>query len=99
MALYLTSRRVRLHPTTASFPLPDGSTTRCGPPDDEEEVVAAYVPEIDEVGVLPWAPEDDEVGDRAGVGALNRPRASRICVAALWPFRLPSPLPPSMHPL
>jgi hypothetical protein len=35
-----------------SFPLPDDATSRCGPSDDEEEVPAAYVPEIDEV-VLP----------------------------------------------
>jgi hypothetical protein len=53
MALYLASRCVCLHPTTTSFPLPDGATTRCGPSDDEEEVPAAYVPEIDEVGVPP----------------------------------------------
>jgi hypothetical protein len=53
MPVYLTSQRVRLHPTMTSFPLPDGATSRCGLLDDEEEVPAAYVPEIDEVGLPP----------------------------------------------
>jgi hypothetical protein len=40
------------------------------------------------------------VGEHAGVGALNRPHASRNCVAALWPLlHPPSPLHPSMAPL
>jgi hypothetical protein len=38
--------------------------------------------------------------DRAGVGDLNRPRASHNYVAALWPLlHPPSPLQPSMAPL
>jgi hypothetical protein len=53
MSVYLTSRRVRLQPTMTSFPLPDGATSRCGPSDNEEEVPAAYVSEIDEVGLPP----------------------------------------------
>jgi hypothetical protein len=62
MALYLTSLREHLHPTRAWLPLPDGSTRRCGKSDDEEEVVAPYVPEDNEVGVPPYVPEEDEIG-------------------------------------
>jgi hypothetical protein len=53
MPVYLTSRRVSLLPTMTSFPLPDGATSRCGPSDDDEEVPATYVLEIDEVGLPP----------------------------------------------
>jgi hypothetical protein len=62
IAVNRTSLLERLHPTRACLPLLDGSTWRCRPSDDEEEVVALYVPEDDEVGVPPTVPEDDEVG-------------------------------------
>jgi hypothetical protein len=73
----LTSLLERLHPTRACLALTDGSTWRCGPSDDDEEVAVSSVLEDDRVGVPPTIPEDDEVG---GVGHLNHPRASRFCV-------------------
>jgi hypothetical protein len=95
--VYPTSLLDRLHPSRACLPLPDGSTWRCRPADDEGEVVASCVPEDDGVGVSLTVPEDDEVG---GVVDLNRPCASRFCMAALWPLRPPPPLTckPSVRP-
>jgi hypothetical protein len=78
--VYLTALLDRLHLTRACLPLPDGSTWRCGPSDDEKEVAAPSVLENDVVGVPPTVPEDDEVG---GVVHLNRSRASCFCMAAL----------------
>jgi hypothetical protein len=78
--VYLTSLMERLHPTRACFPLPDGSTWRCGPSYDDEEVAASSVPEDDRVGVSLDIPEDNEVG---GVEHLNCPRASCFCVPSV----------------
>jgi hypothetical protein len=60
-------------------------------------VVALSVRKDDGVWVLLTVPEDDEVG---GVEDLNRPCASRFCVAALWPLRPPPPpaCKPSVRP-
>jgi hypothetical protein len=95
--VYLTSLLDRLHPTRSCLLLPNGSTWRCRLSDDEEEVAASCVPEDDGVGVPPTVPEDDEV---SGVVDLNHLRASRFCVAALWPFHPPLPLTckPSVRP-
>jgi hypothetical protein len=87
--MYLTSLLERLHPTRACLALPDGSTWRSGPLDNDDVVVASSVPEDDRVGVPLTVPEEDEVG---GVVHLNRSHASRFCVVELWPLRTPPPL-------
>jgi hypothetical protein len=90
LAVYLTSLRECLDLTRACLPLTNGSTWVCGPLDNEEDLSGLYMPQDKFVGVS----QTDDVGVSSGVGGLNRPRASRFWVVALWPLPPPVPLRP-----
>jgi hypothetical protein len=90
LVVYLTSLRECLDLTRVCLPLTDGSTWVCGPSDNEEHLTGPYIPQDEFVEV----PPTDNIGVSGGVGCLNRPRASRFWVAALWPLPPLAPLSP-----